>query len=128
MLEVSAWDKTPKIAGDDSVSLRFDTAFSVAHVRVGADSLAFDLGRVAAMLAGEAGLGRSDVPAEDLRVEESTRNRRGALALQSLSWQRTGDSLRVNSWHGKLLLGKGEEEPRATPAVTERQLSPPPGQ
>jgi hypothetical protein len=116
MVEVSAWDKTPKIAGDDSVSLSFDTAFSIAHVRVGTDSLAFDLGRFAVTLAGKEEVGRSDVPAEDLRLESSTRNRRGALALQSLSWQRTGDSLRVNSWQGKLLLGKGMGPPKATPA------------
>jgi hypothetical protein len=106
VLDVSAWDRTPRHAGGDSVSVAFDTASSVARVTVGPDSLVFDLGRLAAMLASKPALVRNDVPSEDLRSESITSRRRGALVLQTLSGRRTGDSVRVDTWHGKLLLGR----------------------
>jgi hypothetical protein len=105
-MDVSSWDKAPKLAGGDSVTTWFDTTFSVAHVVVGADSLAFDLSRLASTLTQKSVLVRNDVPIEDLRSETMTRRRRGALVLQTLSGRRMGDSVRVDNWHGKLLLGK----------------------
>ena len=105
VLDVSSWDRISRHAGADSVSVWFDTTFSVAHVVVGPDSLAFDLGRLATVLAGKSVLVRNDVPIEDLRSEAVTSRRRGVLVLQTLSGRRTRDSVRVDSWHGKLLLG-----------------------
>jgi hypothetical protein len=84
-MDVSSWDKTPRHAGADSVSVSFDTTLSVAHVVVGRDSLAFDLGRLASTLAGKSVLVRNDVPNDDLRLEAVTSRHRGALVLQSLS-------------------------------------------
>jgi len=108
VLDVSSWDSAPRLAGTDSVRVRFDTAFSVARVRVGPDSLAFDLGRLASTAAGKSGLVRNDVPIEDLRSEAVTSRRRGALVLQNLSGRRTGGSVHVDNWHGKLLLGRAK--------------------
>jgi len=106
VLDVSAWDRTPRYAGVDSVSVSFDTSSSVARVTVGPDSLLFDLGRLAGMLAAKPALVRNDVPNEDLRSESVTSKRRGALVFQSLSGRRIGDSVRVDTWNGKLLLGR----------------------
>jgi hypothetical protein len=106
VLDASAWDRTTRQAGADSVRVWFDTSSSVARVVVGHDSLAFDLGRLASALAGESGLVRNDIPVEDLRLEAITTRRSGALVLQSLNGRRMGDSLRVDSWQGKLLLGR----------------------
>ncbi len=106
VMDVSSWDKAPRTAGGDSVRLWFDTTSSVAHVVVGPDSLAFDLGRLAGALVGESGLVRNDVPIEDLRAEAVASRRRAALVLQNLSGRRRGGSVRVDNWHGKLLLGR----------------------
>ncbi|HEY8197961.1 MAG TPA: DUF4153 domain-containing protein, partial [Gemmatimonadales bacterium] len=106
ILDVSASDTRPRLAGSDSLSVSFDTGSSVAHVAVGADSLTFDLGRLARELAGKPLLLRNDIPLEDLRLEVVTPSRRGALVLQSLSARQVGDSLQVESWQGKLLLGR----------------------
>jgi hypothetical protein len=105
ILDVSAWDKTPRLAGADTVRVRFDSTSSVAHVIVGIDSLAFDLGGFAGGLAGKSGLVRNEIPGADLRVEAATAKLRAALALQSLVGHRTENSLRVTSWNGRLLLG-----------------------
>ena len=105
VIDLSSWDKAPRTAGADSVRVWFDTTSSVAHAVVGPDSLAFDLGRLASTLVGESVLVRNDVPIEDLRLEVETSRRRGALVLQNLSGRRIGGSVRVDNWHGKLLLG-----------------------
>ncbi|MEO8090627.1 MAG: DUF4153 domain-containing protein [Gemmatimonadales bacterium] len=106
VLDVSSTDAKPRLAGADSVHVWFDTTVSVARVAVGPDSLAFDLGRLAGAVAGKSVLTRNDIPTEDLRLEAVTSRRRGALVLQALRARRTGDSLRVESWEGKLLLGR----------------------
>ncbi len=108
VMDVSSWDRTPRHAGADSVRVWFDTTSSVAHVVIGPDSLAFDLGRLAGTLVRKSVIVRNDVPIEDLRSEAVTSRHRGALVLQTLSGRRTGDSVRVDNWHGKLLLGRAK--------------------
>lgn len=105
VMDVAAWDRAPRVAGPDSVRLSFDTSSSVLHVLVGTDSLAFDLGRLARTLAEKPPLVRSDIPNDHLRSEAVTSRHRGALILQSLSGRLTRDSVRVDNWHGRLLLG-----------------------
>jgi hypothetical protein len=107
-LDVSAWDRTPRLAGADTVSVWFDNSSSIARITVGLDSLTFNLGRLATGLAGKSVLLRNEIPVEELRVEAVTAKRRGALLLQSLGGRRDGDSLRVDTWQGKLLLGRAE--------------------
>ena len=104
-LDVSSWDQSSMHAGADSVSVRFDTSTSVARVIVGADSLVFDLGRLASLRVRDSAPARSDIRSEELRSEAVTGRRRGALVLYSLNGRRSGDSVHVNAWHGKLLLG-----------------------
>lgn len=108
VMDISSWDNSPRQAGADSVRVWYDTTFSVAHVVVGLDSLAFDLGRLAGTLTEKSALVRNDLPFEALRSEAVTKGRRGALVLQTLSGRRTGDSVRVDNWHGKLLLGRAD--------------------
>ena len=106
LLDASSTDESPAVAGEDTVIVKFDKASSVAHVLVGTDSLVFDVGRLATDLAGKSVITRSNIPATDLRLEAVTAKRRGALLLRSLNAVRTGDSLRVEYWNGRLLLGQ----------------------
>jgi Domain of unknown function (DUF4153) len=108
IIETSASDTRPRLAGPDSVMVSFDTGSSVARVRVGTDSLKFDLGHLANELAGKSVLVRNEIPVEALRLEAATARRKGALVLQSLNGRRNGDSLRVEHWYGKLLLGRAD--------------------
>jgi hypothetical protein len=104
VLDVSSWETAPRHAGAESVSIRFDGATSVARVVVGPDSLVFDLARLARQRVTDTATGRNDQN-ESLRLEAATSRRRGALILHSLHGWRRGDSVQVNGWHGKLLLG-----------------------
>lgn len=115
VLDAQVSDRTPRLVGADSVRVSFDTLLSVAHVTVGRDSLAFDLARLALTVAAMPVLLRNDVPIEDLRLEAVGTGYRAALVLQSLTGRRKGDSIRVDSWYGKLLLAKAICQPLAQP-------------
>jgi hypothetical protein len=106
MLNVSARDTTFALAGGDSVRVRFDTASGIARVRVGRDSLVFDVGRLGRTLAESSDVRRNEVPAERLRLEAAVPGRRAALMLESIDGRRTGDTVRVGGWHGTLFLGR----------------------
>ncbi|MEA2712141.1 MAG: hypothetical protein QOK27_102 [Gemmatimonadales bacterium] len=106
MLNVSAQDTAFTLAGADSVRVRFDTTSGIARVRVGRDSLAFDVGRLSSTLAETSDVRRYEVPAERLRLEAAIPGRRGALMLESIEGRRTGNTLRVTGWRGTLFLGR----------------------
>jgi hypothetical protein len=108
-LEVSSWDRRARQAGPDSVMVLFESGSSVARMVVGRDSLAFDLGRLAQELIRGSSPRRNDIPAEDFRLEAAAPGRRGALLLLSLNGQRKGDSVEVENWSGKLLLGRAQQ-------------------
>jgi hypothetical protein len=110
MLRVTAHDTALIMAGADSVRVRFDTA-GVARVRVGGDSVLFDLRPLARMIAADSTLVPHDVPAERLRIIAVTPTRRAVLALESLNGTRTGDSVRIQGWHGTLFLGRAAAAP-----------------
>jgi uncharacterized protein DUF4153 len=105
MLNVSGDAKAPFTLGVDSVHTRFDTASDVFHVRVGTDSLAFDLARLADTVAKDWATAPSNVPPERLRLLVVTPNRKAILAVQTLNGQRTQKSVSVDRWNGKLFLG-----------------------
>jgi hypothetical protein len=105
MLNVSAQDTAFTLAGADSVRVRFDTASGMAHVRVGRDSLVFDVGGLSSV-AESSDVRQYEVPAERLRLEAAIPGRRGALMLESIDGRRTGDTVRVSGWRGTLLLGR----------------------
>ena len=105
MLNISAQDTVFTLAGADSVRVRFDTASGIARVRVGRDSLVFDVGRLSSV-AETSGVRQYEVPAERLRLEAAVPGRRGALMLESIDGRRTGDTVRVSGWRGTLFLGR----------------------
>jgi hypothetical protein len=87
------------------VRVRFDTASGIARVRVGRDSLVFDVGRLGSLVV-TSDVRQYDVPAERLRLETAVPGLRGALMLESIDGRRTGDSMRVSGWRGTLFLGR----------------------
>jgi hypothetical protein len=105
MLNVSAQDTAFTLAGADSVRIRFDTASGIARVRIGRDSLVFDMGRLSS-LAETSDVRQYEVPAERLRLEAAIPGRRGALMLESIDGRRTGDTVRLSGWRGTLFLGR----------------------
>ena len=76
-------------------------------MRVAADSLMFDLRRLAGTMAADPSTG-DQVPAERLHLEAAGKRRRGRLALESLSGRRAADSVQVERWQGKLYLGQAD--------------------
>jgi Domain of unknown function (DUF4153) len=112
MFKVSASDTAPIPVGRETVRVWFDSATSLARVRIGADSLLFDLGPLA-----DSALGSSDkrnsVPADRLFLAVVTARRRGGLALDWLNGVRVRDSLRVRGWNGVLFLSGPQTENRA---------------
>jgi hypothetical protein len=105
MLRISQNDKTPITVDQDTVHWQFDSLSGVLRVRVGADSLSFDLRRLAGSLAYEPSAG-NQVAAERLRLETAGRKSKAMLALESLNGKRTADSLTIERWQGRLFLGK----------------------
>jgi hypothetical protein len=106
MLNVSARDTTVAVAGADSVRVRFDTVSGTARVRVGRDSLTFDVGRLSSTLAESSDVRRYEVPEERLRLDAAIPGRRGTLMLESIEGRRAGKAVRVTGWQGTLFLGR----------------------
>jgi hypothetical protein len=106
MLSVSARDTAFTLAGADSVRVRFDTVSGTARVRVGSDSLTFDVGRLSSTLAESSDVRRYEVPEERLRLDAAVPGRRGTLMLESIEGRRAGKTVRVTGWQGTLFLGR----------------------
>ena len=90
--------------GDTVTVLRQSGSDPVVRVRVGADTLAFELMSVAERYADSMPL-RTGTLAEPILVEEAS-GRHGTLALTNLSGRHEGDSLSTSHWVGTLLLGE----------------------
>jgi hypothetical protein len=102
-LWISYGDGAVRRVNGDSVSVVPDAGRSgLARVRVGRDTLVFDLRPLAARYADSIPSARG-VIAERLMVADRT-GRRGALVLSQLNGQREADSIRVASWTGTLLI------------------------
>ncbi|HEY7612974.1 MAG TPA: DUF4153 domain-containing protein [Gemmatimonadales bacterium] len=99
---MSYGDGAVRQVNGDSVSVVPVAGSGLARVRVGRDTLVFDLRPLARRYA-DSVLSPIGVTAERLLVEDST-GRRGALSLSQLNGQREADSVRVASWTGTLLL------------------------
>jgi hypothetical protein len=102
MLRLSDYDKTPTVVEQDTVRVRFDSLSGILRVRIGADSLLFDLNALATRRVGDVGV---PVPPELLRVEATGSSRKATLALESLNGKRKGNSIQVEHWQGRLFLG-----------------------
>jgi hypothetical protein len=96
----------PTLLGTDSVQVRFDTAAQIAQVRVGRDTLRFDLRLLPA--AAESVSARYDMPRELLRLDTASFRRRARLALESANGRRRGKERRFSDWQGWLFLGRPE--------------------
>jgi hypothetical protein len=102
-LWISYGDGAVRRVNGDSVSVVSGAASSgLARVRVGRDTLVFDLRPLAERYADSIPSARG-VIAERLMVADRT-GRRGALVLSQLNGQREADSVRVASWTGTLLI------------------------
>jgi len=105
---VASTDARARMVDADSVSVVLRTSSEVARIRVGADTLEFDLRPIARRHA-DSLRPRASIPAEQLRIEARANGRRGALALGHLNGRRTQDSIEVGYWSGSVLLGKAVE-------------------
>jgi hypothetical protein len=106
LLTVSGRDTAFKLAGPDSVRTHFDGGSGIVVVRVGRDSLAFALSRLAGVMVETSDVRRYDVPPERLRLDAVSPGRRGTLMLEHIDGKRTGSTVRVGEWNGMLLLGR----------------------
>jgi hypothetical protein len=102
---VTANDVAVHVLDGDSVAVVTQgRAAGAARVRLGRDTLVFDLGAVAERYADSVSV-RTGSVSERIVVEEAS-GRRAALVVTSLSGQRQGDSLATVYWHGTLLVGE----------------------
>jgi hypothetical protein len=108
-LPVASSDPGVRMLGADTVNVVSQGASGVARIRVGADTLEFDLRPIARRHA-DSLQPRASVPAELLRVEAGANGRRGALAVSQLNGTRTRDSVAVGYWSGSVLLGEALEQ------------------
>jgi hypothetical protein len=104
MVRLSDYDKTPIVVEGDTLHVRFDTLSGILRLGIGSDSMLFDLRELAVRLAGDSDVG-VPVPAERFQVEASGSKRKGKLALESLNGRRSGSSVKVERWQGRLFLG-----------------------
>ena len=106
---VSANDISVRMAGADSVQVLSDTTSGVTRIRVGSDTLRFDVSALAAVLADSLPPDRM-VTADRLRLESTSGSWRGTLLLSTLTGKRREDrGMEVGNWHGSLLLARPEE-------------------
>jgi Domain of unknown function (DUF4153) len=106
MVNVSADDRAPRAAGNDTVRTEFDDSLDLLRISVGKDSLEFNLRALADSVAKDWHTAPGNVPAERLQLAVATPRRRANLAIQSLNGRRRGKTVDVERWYGKLFLGK----------------------
>jgi len=105
VLPATPGDTTTRLAGLDSVAVIGHPGTNVVRVRVGADTLEFDLRPLARGGAGATPASGRPAPAT-LRVEAVAGARRGVLSLTQLNGTRSGDSVLVTYWSGWVLVGR----------------------
>jgi hypothetical protein len=105
---VSAWsgDTTPRIAGSDTVQVLPDTIRRIARVRVGRDTLRFDVGALVAAVV-DSIPPRQALPADRLRIASAPGPRRGELLITNINGQRGQDGeIAIDHWGATLLLSR----------------------
>lgn len=111
MFELSSGGAGLLLAGVDTVHSDFDTVSMITRIRVGPDTLRFDIGRQGRSVVEDSTLSTNSVPAERLRFRAAGTKYRSRLDLDNLRGWRKGDSVRVQGWHGKLFLGRNLPRP-----------------
>jgi len=105
-VQLGTHDATRQVIGGDTVQVVPQAGGDgTARIRVGRDTLFFDLRPVADRYADSVPLVAGKA-VERIEIEAAGGSRRSALVLTSLSGQRAGDSLATVSWVGTLLLGE----------------------
>ena len=97
-------DTATRVAGVDSVAVVSRLGTALVRVRVGADTMEFDL-RPLVRREGPSVPQMRRVTGAMLRLEGVAGQRRAVLSLDQLSGMRSGDSVQVMSWAGWVLLG-----------------------
>lgn len=105
MVRLSQDDKTPIVLGPDSLSASYDSVSGVLRVRLGRDTLQFELRALTTTLA-DHGADPSNVPPERLRLLVSGPTLRAMLALESLSGRRVANAVKLGRWQGRLFIGR----------------------
>ena len=105
VLPVTMGDTSTRVAGADSVAVLSGAGSAQVQVRVGTDTLKFDLGPLVRR-DGESSRRIGQFPAESLRVEVVAGSRRAVLSLNQLSGVPSPDSVQVMFWSGWVLLGR----------------------
>jgi hypothetical protein len=104
VVPVALGDTITRVAGTDSVSVVAQPSPAIVRIRLGSDTLRFDLRPLAGGRAGP--LPRSGrVSGARLRLETTAGGRRVVLSLDQLNGNRSRDSTQVNFWSGWVLLG-----------------------
>ena len=105
---VSAWsgDTSPRIAGSDTVQVLSDTVRRIARVRVGRDTLLFDVGALVSSII-DSIPPRQALPAERLRITSAPGSRRGELLITNINGQRgKNGAIEIDHWGATLLLSR----------------------
>ena len=97
------------IEGDTVASVSQVARTGTARIRVGGDTLAFDLRPLARWYL-DSMYPRMPEPNERLRVLSEGSRRRGALEVTNLSGTWSADSLSITYWTGSLLLGADRDQ------------------
>jgi hypothetical protein len=105
VLPATMGDTATRVAGADSVAVVSRAGSALVRVRVGADTLKFDL-RPLLRRDGRSLPGTGHVTGASLRLEAVAGPRRAVLSLDQLSGMRSADSVQVMSWTGWVLLGR----------------------
>ncbi|HXE58102.1 MAG TPA: DUF4153 domain-containing protein [Gemmatimonadales bacterium] len=100
---ISREDTSPRLVGADSVAVLPSADDGVARIRIGVDTLSFDLARLARRHAEAAAVPTGGV-GERLVLTPDGGSRRAVLALGRLSGERREAEVRVTHWSGWLLL------------------------
>jgi hypothetical protein len=105
VLPATTGDTTTRVAGADSVGVVGSAVSALVRIRVGVDTLEFDLRPLTQRnVRSFPQTGR--VPGASLRVEAVAGARRGVLSLNQLSGTPSRDSVLVTYWTGWVLLGR----------------------
>ncbi len=104
LVQVSSDSGIERLAGPDTVRVRFDTTTGRTTIDIGADTVRFELAPVVTGAA-RAAIGPNRVPAAAFAAEPVSGSRRVRLHLLSASGSRSGDSLTIRHWTGSLLVG-----------------------
>ncbi|HEU4829315.1 MAG TPA: DUF4153 domain-containing protein [Gemmatimonadales bacterium] len=107
---VTAWssDTTSRVAGRDTIQVLTDTTRRIARVRVGRDTLVFDVGALVHRIA-DSIPPRQSLPAERLRIRSAPGPRQGELLITNINGQRGEDGeIVIDHWGASLLLAPAD--------------------